>query len=270
MTSLDSRSSAHALHRTNIWTARELLWAWIMRTIRARYKQSILGGLWAVIQPAARAVVLTIIFTRFIQIDTGATPYIVFSYVAMVPWMFFSTALTDMVESLVHNMNLVTKIFFPREVLPVSALIARFLDFAIAAALLVILMVLYRLPVLTGYLLYLPLVLILQVALMLGLGLAGAAINVFYRDISHLYTFAIQILFYATPIIYPASRVPAEFRTIYFFNPMAAIIEAYRSILLYYRAPDQTLLTAIPIVFVVLIIGYWLFRRLETYFADVI
>jgi len=267
---ITDRAYAKAAPRVNIWTARELLWAWTTRTIRARYKQSILGGLWAIIQPAARAVILTIIFTRFIQIDTGNTPYIVFSYVAMVPWMFFSSALTDMVESLVHNMNLVTKIFFPREILPVAALLARFLDFAIAAVLLVVLMLLYRLPVLTVSLVYLPIVFLLQFALTLGLGLAGAAITVFYRDISHLFTFAIQILFYATPIIYPVSRVPESYQALYFLNPMAAIIEAYRSILLYQTPPDITLYASIPVVLLILILGYWIFKRLEAFFADVI
>jgi len=252
------------------FSARELLWAWTSRTIQARYKQSILGGLWAIIQPAARALLLTVIFTKFIPVDTGAVPYVIFSYVAMVPWMFFSTSITDMVECLVNNMNLVSKIYFPREVLPVAALLARLFDLVIASVLMLLLMIYYHMQIFTLQWLFIPVILVIQIALTLGLGLIGAALNVFYRDVYHLFAFVLQLLFYAVPIIYPVSKVPESIRDIYMLNPISAIIEAYRSVILHNQLPGVELFRAIPIALLLLLIGYWLFKRLEFYFADVI
>jgi lipopolysaccharide transport system permease protein len=153
-------SAADYIPLKSLYVHRDLLWSWTARTIQARYKQSILGGLWAVIQPAARALILTVIFTQFIPIDTGTIPYIIFSYTAMVPWMLFASSLTDMVDSLVVNMNLVSKISFPREILPLAALLARLLDFAIAGGLLLLLMLFYQIPVWGLGLLYLPLIIL--------------------------------------------------------------------------------------------------------------
>jgi lipopolysaccharide transport system permease protein len=253
----------------NIHTHRDLLLAWTSRTIRARYQQSLLGGLWAIIQPAARAAIFTIIFTQFIPIET-AVPYVVFSYTAMVPWTLFASSLTDMVDSLVSNMNLVTKIYFPREILPLAALLARLLDFFIAGGLLIGLMLYYRLPILTWSWLYLPLILTIQVALSLGLGLASAALNVFYRDVKHLFIFVVQLWFYATPIIYPISKVPEHLHSIYFLNPMAGVIEAYRAVLLQQQAPGSYLVTSAGAALIVLVIGYLFFKSLEFKFADVV
>lgn len=249
---------------------RELLWAWVGRTVRARYKQSVLGVLWAVIQPAARAALLTIIFTYFIPIDTGPIPYIVFSYVAWVPWTLFSSGLTDMVGSLVSNMSLVSKIYFPREVLPLANLLARLLDFAIAFTLLFLLMWIYDLPLFNSNWIFLPVILLIQLMLMSGLGLAGAALNVFYRDTTHLFTFGIQLLLYATPIIYPVTRVPSAAMPYYYLNPMVGIIEAYRDVLLEQQYPGTYLAVSGVIALVCLVLAYILFKRLEFSFADVI
>jgi len=207
---------------------RDFLIAWTSRIVRARYQQSILGGLWAIIQPAATVAVFTIIFTRFIPVDTGEIPYVVFSYSAMVPWLLFSASITDMVESLVMNMNLVTKIFFPREILVLAALLARVFDFAIAFSILIVLIMVYRLPVLHIGWLFLPVILAIQMALSLGLGLIGASLNVFYRDIKHMIGLGMQLWFYATPIIYPPTLVPEAWRSLYHLNPMVGVIESYR------------------------------------------
>lgn len=253
----------------NVHTHRDLLLAWTSRTIRARYQQSLLGGLWAIIQPAARALILTVIFTQFIPIETGV-PYIVFSYTAMVPWTLFASSLTDMVDSLVSNMNLVTKIYFPREILPLAALLARLLDFLIAGALLIGLMLYYGLPILTWGWLYLPLILAVQVALSLGLGLAGAALNVFYRDVKHLLVFGVQLWFYATPIIYPISKIPEHLHAIYFLNPMAGVIEAYRVVLLQQQTPGSYFFTSAVMALVILVVAYLFFKKVEFKFADVV
>jgi lipopolysaccharide transport system permease protein len=241
-----------------------------MRTIKARYQQSVLGGAWAIVQPAAAAIIFSLVFTRFVPIDTSGIPYIVFSYTALVPWTLFSGSVMDMVESLVGNMNLISKIYFPREVLLVSMGLARLLDFAIAFAILILLMLFYQMPILTVYWLYLPLILVVQMIFTLGLGFAGGALNVFYRDIRHLVGLALQIWLYASPIIYPVSAVPEQYRTIYFLNPMAGILTAYRDVLLYQQPPGLYFLPAVVIALLTLAGGYWLFRRVEPRFADVV
>lgn len=248
----------------------ELLWAWTMRILRARYKQSFLGVLWAVIQPLAAVFIFTVIFTRFVPIDTGDTPYIIFSYTAMVPWTLFTTSVTQMVASLVTNMNLVNKIYFPREILPIAALCGRLFDFAIAEAILILLLIVYRVPISPALWLLIPVVLLAQLMLALGIGLFGAALNVFYRDVHHIFVLVLQLWLYASPIIYPASNVPDRFRQLYYLNPMAGIIEAYRAIILHRQMPDDTFLLALAISFVVMVGGYWFFKRVEFQFADIV
>jgi lipopolysaccharide transport system permease protein len=250
--------------------AHELLWAWTVRTVKARYQQSLLGGTWAVLQPAASAIIFSVIFTYFVPIDTHGIPYIVFSYVALVPWTLFSGSVSDMVESLVGNMNLISKIYFPREVLPVSAALARLLDFAIAFGILIILMVFYRLPIFTLSWLYLPVILLVQMVFIVGIGLAGAALNVFYRDMRHLFGLGLQLWLYASPIIYPVTAVPEQFRTIYFLNPMAGILTAYRDVVLYQQMPGPYFLLATVLSLATFVAGYWFFRKVQRRFADVV
>lgn len=253
-----------------LYKHRDLLVAWTMRIIRARYQQSVLGGFWAILQPLATVAIFSVIFSYFIPVDTGAIPYPIFSYTAMVPWLLFSTSLADMVESVVTNMNIVGKIFFPREILVISALLARVLDFLIAYALLIVLMLVYGLPVFQLTWLYLPVILIVQLSLALGLGLIGAALNVFYRDIRHLIALVIQLWFYATPIIYPVTVVPERFRPFYFLNPMAGVIEGYRSVMLNGTRPESSFTLSAIVAFAILLLGYWFFKRVEFKFADVI
>lgn len=249
---------------------RPLLYAWIVRTIRARYKQSLLGGLWAVVQPTVATLVFSLVFTFFVPIDTAGVPYVVFSYAAMAPWTFFTTSLMDMVESLVINMNLVSKIYFPREILPIAALLARLLDFGIASLLLITLMIYFGIGINPLLLLYIPAVIATQMALALGLGFIGAALNVFYRDVKHLVTLVIQVWLYASPIIYPVSRVPEWLQPYYFINPMAGVITSYRDILLYQRTPGPYLFLSMAVAALLLFAGYRFFKRVEFQFADVV
>lgn len=250
--------------------ARDLVSAWTGRTIRGRYQQSILGWMWAIIQPAASVAVFSIIFTQILPVDTGDIPYPVFAYVAVVPWTFLASSLTDMSSSLVQNMALVTKIYFPREVLPIAAMLARLLDFGVAASLLVVLMIIFRVqPNFTGWL-FLPLILAVQITLVIGLGLAASALNIFYRDIQPLLTLGIQLWFYATPIVYPISLVPERLLPFYYLNPMTGIIESYRDVLLYQSIPGFYLATAALTSMFVLVVGYWYFKRVEYQFADII
>lgn len=250
--------------------ARDLIGAWTGRTLRARYQQSVLGWLWAIIQPAAQAAIFAIIFTLFVPVNTGKTPYIIFSYVAMVPWTFLASSLPDMVSSIVGNMSLVTKIYFPREILPIASMLARLMDFGLAAGLLIFLILYFHVPIFPVGWLYLPVILATQLALVLGLGMACAAANVFYRDVQSLLTLVIQLWFYASPIIYPAALVPERLRTFYYLNPMAGVLESYRDVLLNGQLPGTYLILSALMSLAFLLFGYWFFKRVEFQFADVV
>jgi lipopolysaccharide transport system permease protein len=254
----------------SLFQARDLLWAWTGRTIRGRYQQSALGWLWAIIQPAAQVAIFSLIFTLIVPVDTGDIPYPVFSYIAVVPWTLLATSLTDMTVSLVANMNLVNKIYFPRETIPIAAMLARLMDFGVAIGLLFILMLIYQVPLFPGGLLYLPAILAIQLVLVMGLGLAGAALNIFYRDVQSLLTLGIQLWFYASPIIYPITLVPERLRSFYFLNPMAGVLEGYRDVLLRGQSPSPYLLLSALVALIVLVGGYWFFKRVEFLFADIV
>jgi lipopolysaccharide transport system permease protein len=253
-----------------LYQAKDIVRAWTGRSIRGRYQQSALGWLWAIVQPLASVAIFTIIFTLFVPVDTGGTPYIVFSYVAVVPWAFLSSSLTDMAGSLVANMSLVTKIYFPREALPIAAMLARMLDFGVAACLLIILVLFFRVPIFPLGWLFLPLILAVQVALVLGLGLACAAANVFYRDVQSLLALGLQVWFYASPIIYPVTMVPERLQPFYYFNPMAGVLEAYRDVLLRAQVPGTYLVPSAIVAVALLLFGYWFFKHVEHLFADIV
>ena len=253
-----------------LFRSRDLLWEWTNRNISARYQQSALGWLWAVIQPAAQVAVFAFIFTLVVPVNTERTPYVMFSYVAIVPWTFLAASLTDMSNSLVDNMMLITKIYFPREILPFAAMLARLMDFAVAAGLIVVMLIVYRIPISLTGLLYLPLILAIQLVLVLGLGLASAAANVFFRDVRSLILLGLQLWFYASPIIYPASLVPDTLRSLYYINPMVGILESYRNVLLYDRLPSPYLGLSAAVALVILFLGYAFFNRVEFQFADII
>lgn len=250
--------------------ARDLIFAWTGRTVRVRYQQSLMGWLWAVIQPAASAAMFTVVFTLFMRVDTGETPYVLFSYLGMLIWTLCASALPDMADSLVQNMSLVTKIYFPREALPVSAMLARLLDFGVGAALLILLLVYYQMFPSPLLWLYLPVILLVQIALVVGLGLIAAALNVFYRDVQPLLRLTLQLWFYASPIVYPVALVPERLQPFYYLNPMVGVIEAYRAVFLYGTTVAPYLALPAIIAFGLLLGGYWLFKRVEFQFADTI
>jgi lipopolysaccharide transport system permease protein len=250
--------------------ASDLLWAWTGRIIRGRYQQTALGWLWAVVQPVATAAIFTVVFTHFVPVSTGGVPYIVFSFTALLPWTLLSMSLSDMSVSLVQNMNLVTKVYFPREILPIAAMMARMPDFAVSAILLAGMLIYYRLPVSPAGLLFLPVVLGIEVALILGLGIGSACLNAFYRDADPLLRLVLQIWFYASPVIYSINTVPTWMRGYYYLNPMAGVIEGYRDILLNGRLPGAYLLPAGVAAFLILVGGYLFFKRVEPQIADII
>lgn len=249
---------------------RDLLWLWTMREVQVRYKQSLLGIAWAVLQPLALTIIFTLVFSRLVRVDTGGIPYPIFSYSALVPWTFFSTSLSFGINSLVNNMNLVTKIYFPREILPLASVGAAFVDFLVSAAILAGMMAIYGVQPRWTILWVLPL-LALQIALTLAVVLLGSALLVFFRDVRFVVPLLTQVWMYGSPIIYPTSLVPERLRTLYFLNPMAGIIDGYRRVLLTGESPDfGALALGSAVTLVLLIGGYGFFKRSEPVFADLI
>jgi len=253
-----------------LWQYHELLWMWTQRSVKARYKQTLLGAMWAIAQPLAITVVYAVVFTRFIHVDTGGIPYPVFAYSALLPWTFFAGSLNTAIPSLQHNMYLITKTYFPREVLPFAAVAARGMDFLCAALVFVGLMLFYRVPP-SLTMAFLPLLLLIQIILTLGVSLIGAAANVMYRDIGQAVPLAIQLWMYATPIIYPVTLVPERWRGLYMLNPMAGLIDAYRRVILLGQMPQWEYVGMSAVIStLVFVIAYSYFKHAEKEFADVI
>ncbi len=253
-----------------LYQYRDLLWLWTAREVRVRYKQSLLGVAWAVLQPLALTMVFTFVFSQLVRIDTGDIPYPIFAYAALVPWTFFATSLGFGVPSLVNNLNLVTKIYFPREVLPLASIGAAFVDFLVALLILVGLLFIYR--VWPGiYALWLIPLLIIQIVLTLGVTLLGSAIIVFFRDVRFVIPLLLQVWMYASPIVYPVELIPKHLQPFYYLNPMAGIIDGYRRTLVMDEAPQMhALLLAALMSLLLLLLSYTLFKRAESFFADLI
>jgi lipopolysaccharide transport system permease protein len=255
---------------TNLFNYRDLLWMWTLREVRVRYKQSVIGGLWAVLQPLSLMLIFTFVFSLIAKVPSEEVPYPVFSYVALVPWTFLTTSLSFAVPSLVGNMNLVTKIYFPREILPMASVGAAFLDAVIASLLFVVMMIVYRISV-SVTLVWVPLILLIQILLILGIAFLLSALNVFYRDIRFVIPLATQIWLYASPVIYPVSLIPEQILPIYMLNPMVGIIESYRRVILLGVNPVWSHLgISAAISTTLFVIGYAYFKRSESMFADLI
>ncbi len=249
---------------------RELLIMWSARTVKVRYKQTLLGILWAIFRPFATMVVFTIIFSKFFQVPSEGIPYPIFSYSALVPWMFFATSITTGVPSLVYNIGIVTKIYFPREIIPLSSIGAASVDFIIAFVILIGMMIFYHASI-TLWVLLLPVLIVIQVMLAAGISLFASAANVFYRDVRFIFELGIQLWMYLSPVIYSVETVPEKFIWLYMVNPMAPIIDSYRRILIAGRPPQwQFLGMAAGVSLLVFLLGYGYFKRMEEKFADII
>jgi len=253
-----------------LWEYRELLYFLIWRDIKVRYKQTVLGAAWAIIQPFFAMVVFSIFFGRLAKVPSDGLPYPIFAYCALLPWQLFSHALTESGNSLVGNQNLITKVYFPRLVIPLAACLAGVVDFAIAFLVLLGMMVHYGI-VPTAATVTLPLFLLLALATAMGVGLWLSALNVQYRDVRYTIPFLTQVWLFATPVAYPASLVPGAWRTVYGLNPMAGVVEGFRWALLgTANPPGPLLLVSVAVVIVLLISGVYYFRRMEKTFADVV
>jgi lipopolysaccharide transport system permease protein len=251
-------------------SARELLINWTRREFKVRYSQSVLGAAWAILQPLSFTIITTLVFSILLRVPSNDVPYPIFVYSGLLPWMFFANSLSGAIPSVADNFNLVSKVNFPREVLPLSIIIVGFIDFLFAASIFIILMVIYQVHV--GFaVLLLPLLLLIQLILILGISLFAGAINVFYRDVRFVIPLVLQLLMYLSPIFYSKDVIPNEFKPIYFLNPMATLIDSYRRILFFNQMPDWTYLgLAALISTLVLVLAYRYFKKAERTFADII
>lgn len=257
------------MHIQNLFNYRYLAWMWTKREIKIRYKQSLLGAAWAILQPISLMIIFTLVFSYFVKIPTDGLPYPIFAYTGLLPWTFLATAITFGVPSLVNNMGLITKIYFPKEILSITAVGASFLDFLLGFLVFFFLMVFYRMPFYWTWI-WIPLLILVQIILMLGVILFASAVNVFYRDIRYMIPLTLQLWFYATPVIYPISAVPEWLKPLYALNPMTAIIDSYRRTILLGQPPSPYLIISIVISLVGLFIAYRYFKSVEWKFADMI
>lgn len=253
-----------------LWNFRDLLYFLVWRDVKARYRQTVLGASWALIQPFVTMIVFTIFFGRLAGIPSDGVPYPIFSYAALLPWTFLASAVVTSSSSMVINASLISKVYFPRIFLPLAATITPVVDLAIAFSLLLVMMIYYGIEMTPGILLV-PLWIAWAWAAALGIGLWMAALNVQFRDVRFLLPFGIQLWLLASPVAYPVSSVPEPWRWLYFtLNPMVGVIEGFRSSILGTPSPGLTSLFSLIPVVVIGIGGFRYFRRVEGTFADVI
>jgi lipopolysaccharide transport system permease protein len=253
-----------------LWEYRELLFFFAWRDIKVRYRQTVMGALWAIIQPFLTMVIFSLFFGRLANVPSDGVPYPIFSFSALVPWTFFANALTQASNSLVFNANMVKKIYFPRLALPIATVVAGVVDFAIAFIVLLGIMFYYGF-VPTINILWLPFLLLLALVTSIGVSLWLSAMNVQFRDVRYTIPFITQAWLFLTPIAYPSSLLSEPWRTVYGLNPMAGVIEGFRWALLGTdTAPGNMIVVSTLVALVLLISGAFYFRRMEQRFADVL
>lgn len=265
-----------ALNLRDLWVYRELVLFFTWRDILVRYKQTVLGAAWAVIQPVVQMVVFTFIFSNAAGLSSEGVPYPIFNYTALLPWGLFSKAMNDAGRSLVTNRNMITKIYFPRLTIPVASVLAGLVDFAIAFLVYVVIVLYYTLAPgstytfrITPLLLALPLFIVLALVTTLGVSLWFSAMNVIYRDVGHILPFLTQVWFFVTPIVYSSSVVSDQWQFLYALNPLTGVVEGFRWCLLgVHSLPWQYLAISAAIAVILLITGLVYFRNMERTFAD--
>lgn len=252
-----------------LWRYRDLFWFLVWRDIKTRYAQSILGIGWAIIQPVFSMIIFTIVFGNLAKVNSEGVPYAIFSFTALVPWTFFSNSLTSSSGSLVTSKNMITKVYFPRLVIPIAPVLATLVDFVISFIILLGLMLWFGI-IPTMWILFVPLLVILMILTSAGVGMWMTALSIQYRDIRYGSNFFVQLLMYASPVIYPTSSIPEKYQLFYALNPMVGVIEGFRASLLGTRPMPWMFLgigTGMAILF--FITGALYFRSMERFFADV-
>jgi lipopolysaccharide transport system permease protein len=266
---IDSGGPGLRFGLAELWRYRELLYFLTLRDVKLRYKQTLLGAAWAIIQPLCAMLLFTLVFGRLARLPSDDIPYPVFAYAGLVPWTFFSNAITNAANSLVGSTSLITKIYFPRMIIPAGPVLAGLVDLAIALLLLVPLLIYYRIT-LTWHLLFLPVFICMGTLLAFGVGMLLAALNVKYRDIRYALPFLVQLWLFASPVIYPLSITPPRWRWIFTLNPVTGVIEGTRSSL--FGRPFDWPAIGVSLLVTLFVVGFagFFFRRVEDDFADVI
>jgi len=265
-----------ALNLRDLWVYRELIYFLTWRDIKVRYKQTILGATWAILVPFLQMVVFTLLFGRVAKLSSDNVPYPIFSYAALLPWGLFSKAVADAGHSLVMNRNMITKIYFPRLVIPVASVLSGVLDFFIAFLVLIGMIIYYNVTsggkyhfTFTTADLTLVLFMLLAIITALGVSLWLSALNVIYRDIGHILPFLTQLWFFITPVVYSAKEVPAKWQWLYAANPMVGVVNGFRWALLGTETPPGAILwVSVGVAIVILVTGLFYFRGMERTFAD--
>lgn len=270
VTIIEPLTASPFINWAELWRYRDLLRFLMWRDIKVRYAQSILGIGWAIIQPTFNMIIFTIIFGNLVQIRSDGVPYALFSYTALVPWTYFAAALNESTSSLVNAAGMISKVYFPRLVIPLAPVLARLLDFAIALVLLALLMAGFGLAP-TPAVAVLPLLVLIMILAAVGAGMWLTALSVQYRDIKYGIGLVVQLLMYASPVVYPASLIPTRYRLFYGLNPMAGVIEGFRAALLGTQPLPWDLIGVGSLVALLLVgSGLLYFRRMEAIFADVV
>ena len=252
-----------------LWEYREFLYFFTWRDVKLRYKQTGLGIAWAIIQPLFLMIVFSLFFGGLAQIPSDGVPYPLFSLAALLPWTLFAEGMTRSTISMVSNANIMTKVYFPRLIMPVASIMSPLVDFCVAFGILIIMMAYYGF-VPTLNVIFLPLLVVFAMMTSLAVGLWLSALNVKYRDFQYTVPFLIQIWMFASPVVYPASMVPEQFRFLYALNPMTGVIEGFRWALLGTNPPTTMIFISLGVVIALLVSGVFYFRRMEQYFADIV
>lgn len=269
-TTIESGERWFDLHLSDLWTCRELLFFLVWRDVKVRYKQTALGAAWALLQPLLAMLIFTLLFGRLAKLPSDGIPYPLFVYTALLPWQLFAFALTESSNSLVTNQHLIRKVYFPRLIIPVAAVLVGLVDFALSLIVLVGMMIFYGFKPAPTALLFIPF-LLLAVMTATGVGLWLSAMNIQYRDVRYIVPFLTQFWMFATPVAYSSKLVPPQWRELYGLNPMAGVVEGFRwSLLGSGTGTGSMILISITAVIVLLVGGLAYFKRMERTFADMV
>jgi len=267
---IDARRGWLALDLPELWAYRELLYFFVWRDIKVRYKQTVIGAAWAILQPVMTMLVFSLFFGTLAKIPSQGLPYPIFYYCALLPWMYFSTAMQAATNVVVEQQRVITKVYFPRVVLPISSVLSGLLDFAISFLVFIAMMIYYRIAP-TKAVVWLPAFTLLAVLTALGVGLWLSALNALYRDVRYVLPFLVQFWMFASPVAYPSSLVPAKWRWLYGLNPMTGVIEGFRWALTGHGQPPGVLLAASSAAVGLLVVGGLIYyHAVEGKIADVV
>lgn len=267
---IEARHGWFALDLPELWAYRELLYFFVWRDIKVRYKQTLIGVAWAVLQPVLTMIVFSLFFGKLAKIPSQGLPYPIFYYCALLPWTYFATAMQSATNIIVDQQGVITKIYFPRVVLPIAAVLAGLVDFAISFVVLLVIMAYYRV-VPTAAVVWLPAFMLLAVLTALGVGLWLSALNALYRDVRYVLPFLVQFWMFASPVAYPSSLVPAKWHWLYGLNPMAGVIEGFRWALTGHgQTPGIMLVASSAAVLLLVVSGLVYFHAMEGEIADVV